>query len=212
MSDKTPGNSSPRKRKHWLSGLGILLCGAILLAAILWGYNFVSKNVKQSDNNTSSPASHSQSGFQNTNTPIDSLIKYNLPAGWTDTDCISGTEVILFIPPTLPRPNCAIDLQKWSVRITMDPQSPSNCNQIKVNNQQITNHVCASQFINGKKAIKSSTTYNEKSPYAHPTKVEDYFISTGKGTIKIEYIDDLTNSNDDFQAQFDQLANSVTAK
>jgi hypothetical protein len=212
MSDKTSGNSSSRKRERLLAGLSVLLCGAILVAVVLLGYNFVRNNVKRSDNNTNTPASRSQSRFQNTNTPIDSLITYKLPAGWTDTDCISGTEVILFIAPTLPRPNCAIDLQKWSVRITMDPQSPTNCNQINVNNQQITNHVCASKFINGKKAIKSSTTYNEKSSYAHPTKVEDYFINTGKGTIKIEYIDDLTNSNDDFQVQFDQLANSVTTK
>jgi hypothetical protein len=212
MSEKTPGKLSSAERKGLRAGLPLLLGVIILVAAVLIGVNFVRNNVKQSNSNTNTPASSTQSSFQNTNTPIDSLITYKLPPGWTDTDCISGTEAILFISPTQPRPNCAIDLQKWSMRITMDPQSPSNCSQIKVNNQQITNHVCASQFINGKSAIKSSTTYNEKSSYAHPTKVEDYFISTGKGTIKLEYIDDLSNSNDDFQAQFDQLASSVKTK
>jgi hypothetical protein len=200
------------KRRNLGNGLKAALLILLLIGLGILVWVFLRKNVAHTNNSTSSKAPSPQGNFQNSSTPIDSLISYKLPAGWTDTDCISGRESILIISSTQPRPNCAIDLQRWSIRIAMATQNITSCNQIKVNNQQVTNHVCASQTINGKSTLKSSTTYNEKSPYGHAVKVSDYFIKTAKGTVKLEYVDDLTTNNDDFQVQFDQIANSVKVK
>jgi hypothetical protein len=184
---------------------------AIVAAVALW-QGFLKTNIKNTTNGTNQKSSDAQNNFQNSNTAIASLISYRLPDGWTDTDCIAGKETILLIPPSLPRPNCAIDIQSWTIRITMDSQDIKDCNQIKVNNQHVTNHVCSSVAINSSRLLKSSTTYNEKSPYGKAVKISDYYIKTSKGVIKLEDVDDLASSNDDLQNQFDQIANSIKVK
>lgn len=143
--------------------------------------------------------------------PLEGLITYKLPKGWTDADCVGKSETILIIPNNQ-HPFCSSDAAGWPMKITKDANTTTDCNQIKVDNSQVTNHICSSLFINGAKTIKSSTAYNDKSTYGHATKVSDYYINTGKGVVKLEYVDNQTVKTDDYQAGFDQLANSVQVK
>jgi hypothetical protein len=69
-----------------------------------------------------------------------------------------------------------------------------------------------SQTINGNKIFVASTTYNNKSTYGKDTKVSEYFVDTKSGVVKLEYADDLASTEDDYQAQFDQIANSIKIK
>jgi hypothetical protein len=210
MSDNpglTPTPAEKRRQKLWLVIIFIVL--AIIITAVL-ALVFHKDSKKSSSSNGKNPPT--QTSFPNNNAQIGSLISYQLPANWTSTDCIAATENILVIPDSQLHPNCAIDLQNWLIKIVTDQHNTTSCNQIKVDNSQVTKHVCSTVPINGERLVKSSTTYNEKSPYGHPTTVSDYFVKTKNGVVKLEYIDNLTTAGDDFQAGFDQLANSLKVK
>jgi hypothetical protein len=203
-SVETPAEKS--RERSWLPF--IIVLSLIIIAIVLW---LVLGRDSGNKSNTNKSQAHPTSQ-QNGNTQIESLISYKLPTGWTDTDCISATETILIIPSGQLHPNCAVNAQDWFLKITMDTHNTATCNQIKVDNSQVTNHVCSSVPVNGQRFVKSSTTYNDKSTYGHNVKVSDYFIKANGGVVKLEYVDDLTNNNDDFQTGFDQLANSIQVK
>jgi hypothetical protein len=197
---------SPEKTNKikWLPILVLILfvVGAIGL--------FVHKKNKVSTPAQTSPSAQTSSDTSTFN--IDSLISYQLPDGWTTQDCGGENDVVLIVPAQRVKPDCASLADSWPMKFSKDPQNTTDCNQIKVNNQQVTNHVCSSQNINGQKIFVSSTTYNNKSVYGKDTKVSDYYVESKKGVIKLEYADDLTSSEDDYQAQFDQIANSIKVK
>jgi hypothetical protein len=200
-------NTEPKSGgRAWLPFLVILvIAGAIILWLILGRNNNKPATVPSTKNTPH------QVNPQSTNTQLDSLITYKLPQGWTDADCVGKSETILIIANGQ-HPFCSSDAQNWPIKLTLDTQNTTDCHQITVDNSKVTKHICSSLFINGAKTIKSSTTYNDKSPYGHATKVSDYYIKTGKGVVKLEYVDNQTVNTDDYQAGFDQLAASVKTK
>jgi hypothetical protein len=205
----TPAERRRKKLRAFLMVVILLVIAAAALALIFHKNNKAYNNASTASANKSST---NQTTFPGNRTQIESLISFELPANWTDTDCIGATETVLIIPNQDVRPNCAIDLQNWSVKMVMDTHNTTSCSQIKVDNSQVTNHVCSTVPVNGVRLVKSSTTYNDKSSYGHATKVSDYFIKTKNGVVKLEYIDNLTSTNDDYQTGYDQLANSIKVK
>jgi hypothetical protein len=201
ISEKETKNS-----RRWTALLIVLLIAAV--AIILW--LIFGKNNKQA-NNTSSPSPQS-SQQAHSGDQINSAISYQLPNGWNTVTCNNPTEVILIVPQGKVSPDCATLAANWPMKIMIDPMNTTDCSQIKVNAQQVTNHICSSQSINGSKFFVSSTTYNDKSSYGKNVKASDYYVKTSSGVVKLEYADDLTTSEDDYQAQFDQIANSIKVK
>jgi hypothetical protein len=180
----------------------------VLLVVVVAGLLiFLAFGNKKTANKTTTTNPTSQQ--TSTNSSVNSLISYQLPDGWSKVECGGELDVTLIVPAQRMKPDCASLADSWPMKIAKDPKNTTDCNQIKVNNQQITNHVCSSQSINGQRLFVSSTTYNNKSPYGKDTKVSDYYVSTKKGVVKLEYADDLTTSEDDYQTQFDQIANSI---
>ena len=139
---------------------------------------------------------------------VSSLIKYELPEGWTTISCDSGA-IVLIVPTKKVSPACTTLADSWPMKFVTDVQRITDCNKITVNNQQITNHVCSSQNINGTKVLVASTTYNSKSSFGKDTKVSDYYVKTSKSVVKLEYADDLVSAEDNYQAEFDKIANSI---
>lgn len=193
------GDSS--RKKVWVS-VAILVLLA-LAALIVW--LIVVANHPKNNKTAEPPASQVPSSSE-----INDLVSYDLPSGWFKIGCSDA--LTLIVPSGQTRPSCTNDVQNWPIKITLSPQDITDCNQIKVNNQQVTKHICRSQFISGQKVIDSSTTYNDKSFYGRPTKVSDYYFNTRGKTIQFEYIDNLSNDKDDFQSQFDQFVNTVKVK
>jgi hypothetical protein len=196
-----------RKERRWTALLLVVLVAAVAIG--LW-LLFGKDNNKQTNKSTSS---NSQSSKTSTNSgQINSLISYDLPDGWKTITCNTSTEAVLVVPSGRVTPDCASLSDSWPMKILMDSNNTTECSQIKVNSQQVTNHVCSSQTINGNKIFVASTTYNEKSSYGKSTKVSDYYVDTKNGVVKLEYADDQTSSEDDYQSQFDQIANSIKVK
>lgn len=133
---------------------------------------------------------------------INSLVTYSLPAGWKEYSCPDSNGYI-FVGPA--GANCGpINL----VRISVDTANNTDCNQLQ-NVENVSKHICISEFINGKKTLKSETIYNAKSSYSANTTVKAYYINTGKGVVKLEY---LYNGDNGYQSGFEQLAKSVQTK
>jgi Tfp pilus assembly protein PilV len=197
------GNRKERK----LTGL---IIAVILIAAALVLWIVFGKDSSKSTNQNTQPAKTATTAPANAK--INSLISYQLPSGWTSTGCSNPGDIVLIVPSGKVSPDCASLASSWPMKITIDPQNTTECSQIKVNSQQVTNHVCSSKFINGSKFFVSSTTYNDKSSYGKNTKVSDYYVKTSNGVVRLEYADDLTSPEDDYQADFDQIANSAKVK
>jgi hypothetical protein len=195
------------KKNNKLRWLGIILIVLIVVAGILFVIN-------QDNNDTgrqnAPPTTQPVAGGEN-NT-VNSLVGYQLPDGWSKVECGGENDTVLIVPAQRVKPDCAALAGDWPMKIWIDALKTTDCNQIKVDSQQVTNHVCESKYINGTKTLVASTTFNSSSKYGKNTKVSDYyFIANGK-VVKLEYADDLASPEDDYQAQFDQIANSVKAK
>jgi len=193
---------TPKKRNNfkWLPVLLGALAGVVVVILFL---------IHGSNNSKTTNPTMPTSPVKST---VESLVSYQLPDGWTKVECGGENDVVLIVPAQRVKPDCATLSDSWPMTLMKDPMKTTDCNQIKVNNQQITNHVCSSQNVNGQKMLVSSTTYNDKSLYGKDTKVSDYYLDTKKGVIKLEYADDQTSTEDDYQAQFDQIANSMQVK
>jgi len=157
-----------------------------------------------------------QSSENKSNVPVqktaNSLISYSLPPDWSSVSCEGSSEIILIVPSGKVSPRCDTVAENWPIRIFIDQKNTKDCNQIEVDNQQVTKHTCSSKFTDGHKTLVVSTTYNEKSQYARATTVSEYYIDTSNGVVKLEAKDDLASADDDHQAEFDQIANSVKVK
>jgi hypothetical protein len=187
----------------WLSVLLVVVIAGLIAFAVANNND----NNKKSANTTAPSAQPS-----NSSSSVDSLISYQLPDGWSKVSCGGENDVTLIVPANRMKPDCASLADSWPMKIAKDPKNTTECSQIKVNSQQITNHVCSSQFINGQKVFVASTIFNEKSPYGKSTKVSDYYVETNNGVLKLEYADDQSSAEDDYQQQFDQIANSIHVK
>jgi hypothetical protein len=205
MDEKISNKENIRERR-WTGLIIIVLVAAAAAAA--W---FVFAKDSNEQKTAPAPVPQSSKSASSSNN-IDSLISYQLPDGWKTVSCSNPTQVVLLVPQGRVSPDCAALANNWPMKIMLDTQKTTECSQIHVNNQQVTNHICSSKFINGSKVFVSSTTYNDKSAYGKNTKVSDYYVSAKNNVVKLEYADDLTSQEDDYQAQFDQLANSITLK
>jgi hypothetical protein len=203
-----PISTKDKKKERSLSYLLVLIF-IVAVGVALW-LMFGKNNDKQSEN-TANPTSPPPAST-NKSSQVDSLVSYQLPDGWKSVGCNTTTDVVLIVPQGKVSPDCAALADNWPMKLMVDTMNTTDCNQIKVNDQQVTNHVCSSQSINGSKFLVASTTFNDKSPYGKKTKVSEYYVKTSGGVVKLQYADDLTSNEDDYQAQFDQIANSIKVK
>jgi hypothetical protein len=196
-----------KRENRWIKPVTIVI--VLIIAALLFWLFFIkgddqSKQTTQTTNNGTQPAS--------TNSSIDSLISYQLPADWKTVSCKTPNEVILIVPSGKVSPDCSTLAGNWPMKFSIDQKNTKDCNQIKVNNQQLTSHTCSSKFINGNKVLVASTTYNNQSTYGKNTKVSEYYVITKNNVMKLENADDEASAEDDYQPQVEEIANSIKSK
>jgi hypothetical protein len=170
----------------------------IVLAAVLFGWWLGHRNSQKdvSSNSTLPPSSVSTSSSS-----VKSLVSYTLPDGWSEASCPASSNTV-YIAPNGTSANCNAN-PSTPVKVAVDSQNITDCQQVKpTGTQGIKKHTCVSVYIGGHKTIKSFTD-------ANGTSTADYFINTGKGVVKVEYV---YSGSNDFQNEFDQLANSVHVK
>lgn len=139
---------------------------------------------------------------------IKSLVSFTLPDGWKEASCPSAAGTVFVIPDGGGNVNCDAN-PSAPVKISVDPSNSKDCNQLQ-SVQNVSKHICVSEFINGKKSLKAETVYNKDSSYKKETAINAYYIDTGKGVVKVEYIHD--PSSNESQTGFEQLAKSVQVK
>lgn len=179
----------------------------LIISAGLLGW-WLGQSNDSSNNNQPKDATNSTPSNNASGADIKSLINYTLPDGWEEASCPSGAGSVFIIPSGGGNVNCSANPSS-PVKISVDAANNKDCNQLQ-NVQNVSKHICISEFINGRKSLKAETVYNQESSYKKNTAVNAYYIDTGKGVAEVEYIHD-PNDNE-YQADFEQLAKSVQVK
>lgn len=181
---------------------GVVL--VVILAGLLGWAMGSNKNKNSSDQvSTSEPTA-----INNTDGPdVKSLVSYELPDGWEEASCPSADGAVFVLPRGADEVDCNTSPSS-PVKISVDSANNTDCNQLQ-SVQNVSKHICKSEFINGMKSLKAETRYNQQSSYKRDTTIHAYYINTGKGVVKVEYI--YTNDNA-FQTGWEELAKSVAVK
>lgn len=205
MDTENDNQSARLKRKPLLIIVLILMAG--LLGWLLGQFNGSPNNAQV--NETQPNKKNDSVGNEDTSgTDVKSLARYTLPDGWKETVCPDRTNSVFVVPRGEANVDCD-DNPISRIKISVDPANNTDCSQLQ-NVQNVSKHICISEFINGKKSLKAETIYNKASSYKNPTVVNAYYIDIGKAVIKVEYTHD--PNNNEFQVGFEQLAKSIQAK
>lgn len=175
----------------------------LLITLLILGAGWLGWRLGQ-PNNTNQPTT-----VNNANSAgVKSLVNYVLPDGWKEASCPGTTGSVFVVPAGASNVDCNANPSS-SIKISVDPANSTDCNQLQ-NVQNVYKHICISEYINGHKSLKAETVYNQDSSYKKPMAINSYYINSGKGVIKVEYIHD-PNDNE-YLAGLDQLAKSVQVK
>lgn len=139
---------------------------------------------------------------------VNSLISYSLPDGWKEATCPSAAGAVYIVPAGSGSVDCNANPSS-AVKISVDSSNSKDCNQLQ-NVQNVSKHVCVSEFINGKKSLKAETIFNKDSGYGEERTVNAYYIDLGSAVVKLEYVHK-PDSNEALVG-FEQLAKSVKTK
>lgn len=198
-----PENNHSSVAKSTIIGVLVLL---ILVALAGWylGRSGGSDNRDQPSTTASQPAEQTPTDSRD----VSSLVSYTLPDGWKEAACPSAAGVSYIVPAGFTAVDCDANPSS-AVKISIDPGNSKDCNQLQ-NVQNVSKHVCVSEFINGKKSLKAETVFNKDSSYGEEKTVNAYYVDQGSAVIKLEYVHN--PSSNEAQAGFEQLASSVKAK
>ncbi len=184
-----------------------LVVVALVLAAGLFGW-WVGRPKDSPTNQQPNTQSADTPQTTDSNSSVDSLVSYTLPDGWEVFSCPAAPNAVFVVPAGADSVDCNANPSS-QVKISIDPSNSKDCNQLQ-NVQNVSKHICISEFINGHKSLKAETVYNKDSSYKKDTAINAYYIDTGKGVVKVEYIHD--PSSNEYQTGLEQLAKSMQVK
>ena len=187
----------------------LLVVTLVLLAGLTGWLLGRSNNDPVTQQTPGVPSVMSTTPSSNTNGPdVKSLVTYVLPDGWKEASCPNAAGSSFVVPSSASGVDCDANPSSL-VKISVDASNSIDCNQLQ-NVQNVSKHICISEYINNQKSLKAETIYNKDSSYKKATAINAYYINTGKGVVKVEYVHD--PSSNEYQAGFEQLAKSVQAK
>ncbi|MGI9027512.1 MAG: hypothetical protein ACR2FM_01550 [Candidatus Saccharimonadales bacterium] len=187
----------------------VFIVVALVIVAGLIGWKIGQPDkpaTNQAANNTSQPDSSTPTTNNAAAGEVKSLVSFTLPDGWSESSCPAAPGTV-YVVPAGASADCSANPSS-PVKISVDPGNSKDCNQLQ-NVQNVKKHICSSVFINNHKTLKALTEYNQDSSYKKDTTLAAYYFDAGKAVVKVEY---LYNSSNDYEAGFDQLANSLQAK
>jgi len=196
-------NPENDQKRLGVTAIIMLVAGIVIFVGLLgwWlGKSNKSKTPQQQTENTVQTQS-----IDSTSTSVKSLITYSIPNGLKESSCPENAENVYVVSAGNANTDC--DLSPGSsIKLSFDEANNTDCNQLQ-NVQNVSKHICISEFINDKKSLKAETIYNQDSSYGSPTSINAYYINTGKGVIKVEYTH--SPDNGEYQLSFEQLAKSI---
>lgn len=195
-----------------LSTLGFmqkkLVVIGIVLVALAFGAGYLLNQSDEGGNNTQStgqPVQQDTANNQQTAGAVGSLASYTVPDGWDEANC-EGSEAV-YIVRSGSSVNCN-ENPAAPFKLSVDPGDTKDCNELQ-NVSEVKKHTCISLFINNMRSLKAETEYLASSQYGKDVSFITYYIDTGEGVVKAEYA---YQGNTQYQADFEQLVNSVNAR
>ncbi|MDB5186380.1 MAG: hypothetical protein JWL85_903 [Candidatus Saccharibacteria bacterium] len=193
-------NTEPRKNRLLKVAIPVIIL--LLLAGLAgWGLGRTNSHNDTKAQQTSNQTQPQQQTGTADVKEVKALITYTLPDGAKEGTCPSAASTVYVIPSGADL-NCDAN-PSAPIKISVDPQGATDCNQLQ-NVQNVKKHICSSMAIDGHKTLKSSTEQSNGET------TDAYYIDTGKGVVKIEYIHQ--SSNNQYQSDFDRLANNIKVK
>lgn len=187
---------------------GVKIITGVVLAVILAGLLGWAIGTNQNKQGNDKPNTSEPTATQNTAGPdVKSLVSYELPDGWKEASCPSAAGSVLVVPLGAGEVDCNATPSS-PLKISVDSANNTDCNQLQ-SVQNVSKHICISEYINGKKSLKAETRYNSQSSYKRDTTIHAYYINTGKGVVKVEYVYTTDNA---YQAGWEELAKSMMVK
>lgn len=193
-------------RKYIQVNKTALLIAILVLGAGLFGW-WLGRSDKSQTAQSSNSAQNVTPSTNIAGPDVKSLVAYRLPDGWKESSCPNATGSVFIVPAGASGVDCEAN-PSAPVKVSVDAGNNDDCNDLQ-NVQNVRKHICISLYINDKKSLKAETIYNSRSSYKKETTLHAYYINTGKGIVKVEYV---YNNSNDYQAGFDELAKSVQAK
>lgn len=191
------------------SGRGIKIIISVLLAVILAGLLgwTMGSNQKKASNGQENNYEPTTTNNNTDGRDVKALVSYKLPEGWKEAGCLSAAGAVFIVPRGAGEVDCSASPSS-PVKISIDSANNTDCNQLQ-GVQNVSKHICISEFINGRKSLKAETRYNAQSSYKRDTTIHAYYINTGKGVVKVEYVYTEDNA---YQMGWEELAKSVAVK
>ena len=200
--------NTQNNKRHTGTKILLLLVALLVLGAGLVGWRLGRSTNRQSVSAPTSPSQGATTGSDVAVADVRSLVTYTLPDGWTEATCPNAPGAVSVMPAGAEAVDCGANPSS-AIKISVDPSNTDDCNDLQ-NVQNVRKHTCISLYINDKKSLKAETIYTQDSSYKTETSIHAYYINTGKGVIKIEYIHH--SDDNEHQAGLDQLARSVQVR
>lgn len=186
------------------------LIGIIVTLALMTGLVIGLLINNQDDTNpqsTDTTSDVTKSNTSDTDTSVESLVSYTLPDGWEKAVCPSTTGSVYLQPNEAPKIDCG-NTPELRIKLSVIGQNVTECSQIQ-DVQEVKKHVCISLYINDLRSLRALTEYLPSSEFGRDTTIQTYYIDSGSGIIKAEY---LHAGNNQYQSGFDELTGSIRAK
>lgn len=182
----------------------------IILIALAFGAGYLLNQSDQSSNTTGTqsvnqPAQQGANNNQQASAAIGNLATYTVPDGWEEANC-EGSEAV-YIVRSGTTVNCN-ENPAAPFKLSVDTGDTTDCNQLQ-NVSNVKKHTCISLFINNLRSLEAETEYLASSEYGKDVSFVTYYIDTGEGLVKAEYA---YQGNAQYQADFEQLVNSINAR
>lgn len=181
----------------------------IVLVVLAFGAGYLLNQSDESSNNTPStgqPVPQDSANRQQAATgAVSSLATYTVPDGWDEANCEDSEAV--YIVRSGSSVNCN-ENPAAPFKLSVDSGDTKDCNELQ-NVSEVKKHTCISLFINNMRSLKAETEYLASSQYGKDVSFITYYIDTGEGVVKAEYA---YQGNTQYQADFEQLVNSVNAR
>lgn len=189
--------------------IGIISLVVLLALAIglIFGANWNKNNNTNQPTNSTETVSDTEDSNSTSGKDVNSLIRYTLPNGWSESTCPSSSGSIYFQPNGAPKVDCGNN-PELSVVMSASDQNITECSQIQ-DVKDVKKHICKSLFINDLRSLVAETEYLSSSIYERDTSVKTYYIDSGSGIVKVQYT---SASGNQYLNSFDELVNSISAK
>ena len=186
----------------------IVILSILLFLAIGIGIGYRLNNDTNEDiNPNQSNSENTEAKASNGISKVNDYVAYQVPGGWEQKICDRDTDSVYFATSNFRQVDCS-SAPESQIKLSLSSENYTECNQIP-EKQDVKKHICISKYINDLRSLHAETEYLPSSSFGKETSMKTYYIDSGQGMIKAEYI---YSANGSDQTGFESLVDSIKAK